>query len=118
MISSLNSSISALKAFGTKIKVSANNISNILSEGYKKKRVILTEGPQHSVIANIETVNTPGVVVPEKNESGTLIMKELSNVALEEEIPQSMISKRYFEASLNMIESEDELLGEIVDIIS
>ena len=67
MITGLSSSISALLAFGKKVAVTANNVANIQSEGFKKSRTLLEERSHGGVDAQIETVNTPGVVITEED---------------------------------------------------
>lgn len=113
----LGSTISALRGLGIRLKVSSDNVANFLSEGYKKKVVTLNEGPQGTVIADIEKGETLGYQMVDKGPSGGMIIRELSNVALEEEIPQTMITRRSYEANLKMVETKDEMLGDIIDII-
>ncbi len=113
----LSSTISALRAFGTKVKISADNVANLLTDGYKKRRVTLNQGPEGEVIPDIEKIETPGYQILDKGPSGEMVLKELSNVSLEEEIPQTMISSRSYQANLKMIETEDEMLGDIIDIL-
>jgi len=115
MITGLSNSISALFAFGKKMAVTANNVANLQSEGFKKSRTLLEEGSHGAVTAQIETVNTPGVVITEEDEQGT-VQRELSNVDLEKEIPESILTERGYQANLKMIETQDEMLGSLLDI--
>ena len=41
---------------------------------------------------------------------------EQSNVDLGQELPSLMLSKRYFQANLKIIQTEDEMLGSLLDI--
>jgi flagellar basal-body rod protein FlgC len=43
--------------------------------------------------------------------------RELSNVDLTTELPNAIIAQRAFEANLKMIETEDEMIGSILDIL-
>jgi flagellar basal-body rod protein FlgC len=116
MISSVNSSISALKAFGKKMGVTADNVANGASEEFKKSRAVLTEGAHSEIQVDIEKIETPGPIVSEI-EDGEMVETELSNVDLVEEIPQSIIAQRSFEANLKSIQTQEETLDSILDII-
>jgi len=116
MISSINSSISALKAFDKKTGVTANNVANVESEEFKKSRAVLTEGAQKEVRVEIEKIETSGPIVSEI-EDGKVVEKELSNVDLVEEIPQTIIAQRSFEANLKSIQAQEETLDRLFDII-
>ena len=116
MISSVNSSISALKAFGEKMGVTANNVANVESEEFKKSRAVLTEGAQNEVRVEIEKIETSGPIIS-KIEDGKMVETELSNTDLVEEIPQSIITQRNFEANLKSIQAQEETLDSFFDII-
>ena len=115
MITGLSNSISALFAFGKKMAVTANNVANLQSEGFKRSRTLLEEGSQGGVAARVETVNTPGMVITEEDEQGT-VERELSNVDLEKEIPETILTQRGYQANLKTIEAHDEMLGSLLDI--
>ncbi|HIJ56168.1 MAG TPA: hypothetical protein HPQ03_08580 [Deltaproteobacteria bacterium] len=116
MISSINSSISALKAFEKKMGVTANNVANVESEEFKKSRAVMTEGARKEVRVEIEKIETSGPIVSEI-EDGKVVEKELSNVDLVEEIPQTIIAQRNFEANLKSIQAQEETLNSFLDII-
>jgi flagellar hook protein FlgE len=44
-------------------------------------------------------------------------MRETSNVDLAEEIPNLMVTKRAYQANLKTIETQDEMLGSLLDTI-
>ncbi len=60
MIASLGHNLAALKAFGTKMDVTAKNIANVNSDGYKKSRATLVEDPKGSVGVDIDRVDLTG----------------------------------------------------------
>ncbi|MCJ7541059.1 MAG: flagellar basal body protein [Desulfobacterales bacterium] len=117
MLSSISSSLSALNAFGTKMAVSANNVANIESEGFKKSRADLTEGVNSTVEVEVTQIDSPGNIIFEPDNTGQMVEKELSNVDLTEEIPQTMIAQRGYEANLKYIKIQDELIGSVIDIL-
>jgi len=117
MISPLNNSVSALQAQERKLSVTANNIANVISEGYKKYRASMEEGPHGGVKVNITHVDTPGYPY-EVIENGQPVEKEMSNVDLTEEIPNLMIAQRGYEANLKTIQTQDKMLGSLLDTIT
>jgi flagellar basal body rod protein FlgC len=116
MIPIISSNLSALRAFGKKMAVIANNVANIKSEGFKKSRAVLKEGPVNGVSVEISKIETPGPLVPVE-EDGKTVLKETSNVELAQEIPQASLTKRYYQANLAVLDEEDEMLGTLLDII-
>ena len=96
MINATDSALSAIKAFGTKIGVTANNIANMNTDGFKKSRVVLEEGHPSGVTVSIEEVNTPGAILPARDGSGET--RETSNVALEEEVGNLITTRTAFSA--------------------
>lgn len=114
---SINSSASALKAFGTKMAVSANNVANVNSEDFKKSRALVTEGENDSVKVDISRVNTEGPLVTEtfNNER---VQRELSNTDIAEEFTQQIMTQYGFEANTRTIRTQDEMLGTIIDLVA
>jgi len=115
MISSINSNLSALVAFGKKMGVTSNNIANVNTDGFKKSRAVLNEGHTGEVRALIEQIDTPGPVHT-VIEDGVATEKEMSNVDLTREIPELIPTKRAYEANLKAIKTQDEMLGALVDL--
>ncbi|RJQ57755.1 MAG: hypothetical protein C4530_12030 [Desulfobacteraceae bacterium] len=117
MISSIGGSLSALSAFGKKMGVTSNNVANWQSEEFKKSRTVLTEGQNRTVKTQIERIDTPGPVVAETGKDGKEIERELSNVDLAEEIPQTVTAQRGYEANLKSIQVQEETLKSVIDIL-
>ncbi len=116
MTQAINAALSALGALGKKLDVTANNIANVNTDGFKKSRAILEDGDPHGVTVSISKVNTPGSPVP--SEDGAPQMKESSNVDLGEEIINLKITERAFEANTKPIKAEEEMTGKLLDILS
>ena len=115
MIPSVNSTISALQAYKTRLGVTADNIANVNTAEFKKSRVSLKEGINGDVQVDINRVNTPGHRYQEL-EGDQLIEKEGSNVSLEEEIPEMMVTQRTYEANLKVLQTQNKMLGTLLDI--
>jgi flagellar hook protein FlgE len=116
MTFSIQSTLSAIKAFGEKMGVTANNIANVETEEFKKSRATLIEDPEKNVTVEITLSDTPGPVAVEATD-GQFTEKELSNVDLAEEIPQTVVAQRGYEANLTAIRTQDELMKSVIDII-
>jgi flagellar basal-body rod protein FlgC len=117
MIVPLNNSISALQARVKKLGVTANNIANVISEGYKKYRSSMEEGPHGGVKVNLTRLDTPGFPY-ELIENGQPLEEEMSNVDLTEKIPNLMIAQRGYEANLKTIQTQDKMIGSLLDIVT
>ena len=118
MIRPTSSALAALRAISTKVEATADNVANLETEGYKKNRVTITENPAGEPAARNEKVNTPGPLVQQQAADGSTETVELSNVELTEEIPNLALSRRFFQANLKTVQTEDQMLGSLMDIIS
>jgi len=116
MISSASSSISALKAFGQKMQVTSDNVANWQSDEFKKSQAVFTEGENSNVKVDIQKVETSGPIIAEIQD-GEMVEKELSNVELAEEIPQTVVSQRGYEANLKTVQVQDEVMERLIDIV-
>jgi len=111
----LDSALSALDAYGQKVDVTANNIANVNTDGFKKSRAVLQEADSSGVVVSIDKVNTPGASI--LSEDGTGEVRESSNVDLAEEIVNLQTAKHGFEANLKTLKTEEEMLGSLFDIL-
>ncbi len=116
MIFSVCSPLTAIRAYSDKMGVHADNVANANTEEYKRRRAVLEEGPRNDVQLNIEQVDTPGPTVAEVSGDQTEL-KELSNVDLAEEIPQTILTQRGFEANFVTLKTRDEMIGSVIDIL-
>ena len=113
MINILGTALSALHAFSRKLGVSANNIANVNTDGFKKSRAVLEEENPYGVNVNISRVDTPGSLLPSpENSSETM---ETSNVSQEEELIGLKIAENGYKANLRALQAADEALGSFLD---
>ena len=118
MVSGIQAALSGLMALQKKTAATAHNIANVNTEGYKKVRVTMAETtPPGGVEAKAEVVTTPGPLVQKQTASGQELVEQ-SNVELTEELPNLMLSRRYFQANLKVVQTEDERLGYLLNIKS
>ncbi|MBF0118540.1 MAG: hypothetical protein HQK79_06865 [Desulfobacterales bacterium] len=115
MISSISSSLSAIKSYGQKMDVTANNVANANSDEFKKSAAYLKEGYNGGVEVDIKKIESKG---PLYSEANSMKLKEGSNVDLAEEIPQMMVSQRGYEANLKTLKTQDEMVGTVLNIVT
>ena len=116
MIAALNNTVSALRSFVTKLGVSADNIANVNTDGFKKGRATLHEDHNGAVRVELSRDTSPGFRY-DVLENDRMVEKETSHVDLAEEIPDLMITKRAYQANLKTLETQDEMLGSLLDIV-
>lgn len=110
---SINSNISALQALGTKQSVTANNIANSNSAGFKKSRTILEEEQPGAVSATTQPVNTPGAMINQPDGS----LEEMSNVDPTQEVTDMISTKHAYAANLAALKTTDEMEESILDLM-
>ena len=116
MISPMDSGLSALSAYSVKMRVTANNVANVNTDGYKKSRTTMQEGPLGGVVPEVDRVDTPGM--PKQiSEDGIIREVETSNVDLAEEITDTMPTRTAYQANLKTIQATDEMIGSLLDAI-
>lgn len=115
MISTVQSAMSALQAFGKKIESNANNIANSNTEGYKRTQVHLSTMEPNGVQATVEKTTTPGTMVYDQTARGYELIEQ-SNVDLGRELPEMMLNTHFYQANLKTLQATDELLSSVLDI--
>jgi flagellar basal body rod protein FlgG len=115
VISAIYPALSALRAFGEKLGVTANNIANVNTNGFKKSRADLEEATSSGVNLSISRVETPGApLLPDRNTGKPV---ESSNVSAEEEMVNLITTKQAYTANLKIIKAEEETLGTLLDVL-
>lgn len=107
--------MAGLRAFSTRVNSNANNIANANTDGFKKTRVTLASTENGSVAANVEKIQTPGVVVYQEGTAGPDEV-ELSNVDLGQEIPEMSINSTLYKANLKTLQVADEMTGSLLKL--
>lgn len=115
MIPPLNAAITAISAFNKKMSSTANNIANVNSDGYKKSRVTMQEGANGGVTAQVQKIETPGVM-KETVRNGEVVETESSNVDLAEELPEMIPTKAAYSANLKTVKVQAEMMGTLLNI--
>ncbi len=113
---SINNNVSALQAFSRQMQVSANNVANALSDEFKSSRAYNVEGDNKAVETSISQSKQAGPLVDDPlSTDGSL--KELSNTDIAEELVHQIASQHGFDANATTIQTYDETLGSLLDIV-
>jgi flagellar basal-body rod protein FlgC len=113
MISGTSASLAALFTFGRKLSSNAGNISNVNTDGYKKKVSTIVENNQGLPDLSVTESDSPGALVEEAG-----VMRETSNVDLTEEMPQMIVTQRGYEANIKALKTQEELEKAVLDILA
>lgn len=109
----INVAMTALRALDKKMEVTANNTANVNTDGFKASRVETQEAYPGGVKVTISQTETPGTPLPVAEGSETA---ESSNVSLEEQMLELVTTPQMYKANLEVVKSEDEMLGSLLDI--
>ena len=115
MIGAIHSALSGLTAFSTQIDVTAHNVANINTNGFKKSRTEFVAVETGGVLPVIQKDESAGPAILNDTGYGP-VQLELSNVDLGEEALNQIIGQRGFEASLQALKTADDMLGHMLDI--
>jgi flagellar hook protein FlgE len=115
MIDAIHSALSGLIAFSTQIGVTAHNVANVNTNGFKKSQTELIAQETGGVLAVIQKNESAGPTILNDTGYGPAQL-ELSNVDFGEEAVNQIIGQRGFEANLQALKTADEMLGSILDI--
>jgi flagellar hook protein FlgE len=116
MIYPVNQTVSALTAFRKKMESTADNIANVNTAGFKKSRVNLEQGANGGVEAQVQKINTPGMMIETIGNDGVEEV-ESSNVDLADELTQMIPTEAAYKANLKTLRAQDEMLGSLLDIL-
>jgi flagellar hook protein FlgE len=115
MIGAIHCALSGLTAFSTQVAVTAHNVANVNTDGFKKSRTELIAVESGGVRAETQKIETVGPTILNNTGYGPAQL-ELSNVDLAEEAVNQIIGQRGFEANIQALKTADEMLGRILDI--
>jgi flagellar basal-body rod protein FlgC len=114
MMSALDTALAGLTAFAKKLDVSAHNVANVNTDGFKKSRTEFVEAGTGGVSPVVQKDDSAGPTVLKDTGYGPAQV-ELSNVDLGEEAVSQIIAQRGFEANLRTLKTADDMLGSILD---
>ena len=115
----MNTNASAMQAFSRQMSVSANNLANSLSDEFKSSRAYNVEG-ENPDSPSVDTVivksQAPGPLVDDPvSQDGSL--KEMSNTDIAQEMVQQISAQHGFDANAKAVQTYDETVGSLLDIV-
>lgn len=126
MTDAISAAQSALSSFSTSMAVTANNVANVNTDGYKSQEARLETGPdgQGVRVSDIVRDDSPGGYRPETvsgyNQAGvyepSAELVETSNVDLARQTVDMIQTSKAFEANVVTIRSQDQMLGTLLDM--
>jgi flagellar basal-body rod protein FlgC len=115
MISAIHTALSGLTAFAKQLDVSAHNVANVNTDGFKKQETDFIEIESGGVLPVVHKDDSAGPAVLRDTAHGQTQV-ELSNVDLGEEAVNQVVAQRGFEANLRTLQTADDMLGSILDM--
>ncbi len=114
MINGIAASLSGMLNAIRRTNITANNIANVSTPGFKAARADNVELEGGGVrIGAVTRDDSPGPPLLNAAPGGPT---EGSNVDLTTETVNLLLNKRQFEANLNALRAQDEALGSLLDI--
>lgn len=143
MVHSMGTALSGLKTFGKKLEVTAHNIANINTIGFKACRAttrnvppqtvstaarpaqigrgsctacIATDSPQEAMESNDSPTDRTG----DTQTVGTIAAHppEQSNVDIAGEMVNTITARHGFEANAKMVKTADEMIENVIDLLA
>jgi flagellar basal-body rod protein FlgC len=105
--------LSGLRALDKKMEVTANNVANAQTDGFKKDRVEFQETYPAGVKVTLSKPDEQGAVVTDEC-CGEL--KETANVSLEEAMVDLITTPFQYKLNLQVLKTEDEMVKALIDI--
>ncbi len=132
MSSVFNIAASGLRAQSRRLAVSADNVANLSSlgvhpdpelakpEGFAPQRTAFSSQPQGGVAASTAPIAPASFLSyqPDHPDADPDGMVPLPNVSLEQEVVEQIQALRLFQANVAAIQTQDRMLGALLDIVS
>ena len=103
--------LSALDSLGVAQQVSANNIANVSTEGFKASSVALESGPEGQGVG-VAAINESTNAGPEVD--GV----EMSNTDIGTEMVDMMTTGHAFSANVAAIRASEEMTGHLINMVA
>lgn len=120
-ITALNSAASGLMANQLRHDVSANNVANVNTDGFRASTVRTADAAydaggigQGTRVSGVSTPDRPGPVAPSPAAAGGMV--EQSNTDLASETTASVGTTMAYTANAIMARTADQLLGTLLDV--
>lgn len=115
IVADSHTALSGLTAFSRQIEVTAHNVANVNTHGFKKSHTEFVSVETGGVLPVVQKDDSIGPTVLRDRGYGPTQM-ELSNVDLGEEAVNQIIGQRMFEANIQALKTANDMLGSILDM--
>jgi flagellar hook protein FlgE len=112
----IGSSFSAVNAFNTRMNVTANNVANVGTDGFKSSSVTFEGGQGQTVKPSVVKDNSPGPMVPGQTAQSDVV--EASNVDLVKEMTQLPQTQMGYTANMKMIQTNYQMQGTLLNMFA
>lgn len=109
-----NAALSGLHAASLKLKVGAHNLANAHTDGFQKQQVT-TQAGTYGIEVKVEKVSA-SEALSSSYAGSEKVVNERSNVDVAEELIQVKVAQNIFDANAKILQTEDNMLGRILDI--
>ncbi len=116
-LGALTATYSSLSVSQHRIRITANNIANVNTDGFKKSQTVLSTVQPHGVKGEVEQVETAGPSALEQTAQGEQSI-ERSNVDIGVEMVNLLSDQRGYKASLRTLKSANEMVGILLDVVA
>ncbi|MGE4298983.1 MAG: flagellar basal body rod C-terminal domain-containing protein [Desulfovibrionaceae bacterium] len=117
-MSDMDASVSALQATATAQQVTAHNVANVNTDGFKASRTEFATGPDgQGVRAEVSQTTSPGPAVV-TDWSGDAQAVEASNTDVAVESVAMMRHETTYAANAAAIRTQDEMSGTVIDLMA
>lgn len=113
MFEAIGSALSGLRAAITQLDVSANNVANSDTDGFKASEAVNSEGPGGGVVVNVVTTSREGALRVEDGEEVVA-----SNVNLVEETVDQIIAEHSVGVNGAVIKTAQETEEHLLDLFA
>jgi flagellar basal body rod protein FlgG len=110
MLSALHIAAGGMNAASARLTVTAGNIANMASDGYKSRRVELTASPGGVAVGAVSVDHRQGPIDLEGVEG--------SNVDLVKESVDLILEKDQYTASAKVLKAADRMMGTLLDVLA
>ncbi len=112
-----NTAVSSIKAHERKLGVTANNVANLNTNGFKRDRAVLQAETAGGVRVRLRKEDTPSPLDPLAPHAPG-VEKSLSNVDLADEIPGLVPTTVGYKVNLKVIRARDDMIGNLLDVMA
>ena len=115
MINGLDRNLAALQALDRKLKITASNVANVNTRGYRRQQARAESNNVSGTASNLSNFSVPtGQAAHQAGDAPT--ERPPSDVNLGDEMTHMALGQQAYKANLKTLQARDEILGSLLDI--